>query len=443
MLSKEDNEFLCRVGPGTPMGNLLRQYWMPFIKSEDLEADGEPKRVKLLGEDLIAFRDTSGQVGLMPHNCPHRGASLFFGRNEEAGIRCVYHGWKFDVTGQCVDMPNEPAESDFKHKVRAVAYATHEAGGAVWAYMGERERAAPFPDFEVLSLPPDHLYPPLLMLGESNWVQSLEGDLDSSHIDWVHSKVDPNSSRLGTYHYDKRPRFEVVPTDYGAFYSASRTRSAENDKQWHRVTQFILPCFSMIAADHPKQVHVRAWVPLDDYHNLEWHFMGRLDRPVAPEEGDFARNPYGAWHGWAQETSDPLTRYATKANIRNDFMFDRTLQKELYVGVPFLVNLQDRLATEPMGTIYERWNEHLGTTDVMCIYMRRRLIEAARRFRDEGVLPANNQNPELDRVRPASMLLDPAEDWIKATESARSVDPNADLSAIPLIGELITAMKDA
>jgi hypothetical protein len=164
---------------------------------------------------------------------------------------------------------------------------------------------------------------------------------------------------------------------------------------------------------------------------------------VTADEGAFARDPYGAWHGWAEETSDPLTRYATKANIRNDFMFDRALQKELYVGVPFLVNLQDRLATEPMGAIYERWNEHLGTTDVMCIYMRRRLIEAARRFQNEGVLPANVQHAELDRVRPASVLLDPTDDWITATEAARRVDPAADLAAIPLIGELISAMKQA
>jgi nitrite reductase/ring-hydroxylating ferredoxin subunit len=425
------------------MGNLLRQYWMPFIKSEDLDLDGEPKRVKLLGEDLIAFRDTDGRVGLMAHNCPHRGASLFFGRNEEAGLRCVYHGWKFNVDGTCVDMPNEPAESDFKHKVRANAYLTHEAGGAIWAYMGDRDHPAPFPDFEVLSLPADHLYPPLLMLGESNWVQSLEGDLDSSHIDWLHSKVDPNSTRVGTHHYDRQPRFHVVPTDYGAFYSAARTRDADSGKMWHRITQFILPFYTMIAADQPKQVHVRAWVPLDDCHNLEWHFMGRLDRPVTEEEGAYARDPYGAWHGWAQQTSDPLTRYATAANIRNDFLLDRGLQKDLFVGVPFLVNLQDRVATEPMGPIYERWNEHLGTTDVMCIYMRRRLIDAARRFQTEGVLPANAERAELDRVRPASMLLDPGDDWIAATEHARSVDPHADLAAIPLIGELIASTKNA
>src|SRR5215211_5186369 len=176
VLKREDNELVTRVGPGTPMGEAMRRYWMPALLSEELPGpDSDPLRVRLLGEDLIAFRDTNGQVGLIQNNCPHRGASLFFGRNEEAGIRCVYHGWKFDADGTCTDMPNEPAESDFKHKVRAVAYATHEAAGAVWAFMGDRQQPAPFPDFEVLSLPADHLYPPLLMLGESNWVQSLEG----------------------------------------------------------------------------------------------------------------------------------------------------------------------------------------------------------------------------------------------------------------------------
>src|SRR5437773_6775855 len=145
---KEENELLCRVGPGTLMGELMRQYWIPALISEELpERDGAPYRVRLLGEDLVAFRDTNGQVGLMAANCPHRGASLFFGRNEECGIRCVYHGWKFDVTGQCVDMPNEPAESDFKQKVRAVAYPAAEYGGFVWIYMGPPEKQPPLPNY--------------------------------------------------------------------------------------------------------------------------------------------------------------------------------------------------------------------------------------------------------------------------------------------------------
>src|ERR1043166_7500886 len=141
MLSKEDNELLTRISPGSLMGALMRQYWTPFMLSDELpQADSDPVRVRLLGEDLIAFRDSNGRVGLIQNNCPHRGASLFFGRNEEAGIRCVYHGWKVDVDGTCVDMPNEPAESDFKGKVRATAYPVADRGGVLWAYLGPTDR---------------------------------------------------------------------------------------------------------------------------------------------------------------------------------------------------------------------------------------------------------------------------------------------------------------
>jgi phthalate 4,5-dioxygenase oxygenase subunit len=140
MLSHEDNELLCRVGPGTPMGSLLREYWMPVLLSSELpEPDGPPERVRLLGENLVAFRDSQGQVGLLGHGCAHRGASLFFGRNEEGGLRCVYHGWKYDVSGKCVDMPNEPAESNFKERIRQTAYPCRERGGVIWTYMGSRK----------------------------------------------------------------------------------------------------------------------------------------------------------------------------------------------------------------------------------------------------------------------------------------------------------------
>src|SRR5438874_10668454 len=151
MLGKDDNEFLCRVGPGTPMGNLLRQYWFPAMPSYELPSpDCPPKRLRLLGEDLVAFRDTEGRVGVLAQACPHRGASLFFGRNEENGLRCVYHGWKFDVTGQCLDMPSEPAESNFKSKIRTTAYPCRERSGIIWTYMGTRtaENLPPLPDIE-------------------------------------------------------------------------------------------------------------------------------------------------------------------------------------------------------------------------------------------------------------------------------------------------------
>src|SRR5712692_655022 len=172
MLSTQDNELLCRVGPGTPMGEFMREYWLPaFVPSELPEADGEPRRMRLLGENLIAFRVSSGKYGLISNHCPHRGASLYFGRNEEEGIRCVYHGWKFDVSGKCMDMPNEPPESNFKDKVRAIAYPTEERGGIVWVYMGSRETPPPLSDLEPNMVPDAQVS---AIIRDCNWLQGLE-----------------------------------------------------------------------------------------------------------------------------------------------------------------------------------------------------------------------------------------------------------------------------
>jgi len=433
MLSTEDNELLCRSGRGTLMGDLLRQYWLPALPSRELpDADGEPKKVRLLGEDLVAFRDTQGAVGLMAANCPHRGASLFFGRNEECGLRCVYHGWKFDVTGRCVDMPSEPIESTFKDKVRAHAYPCHEVNGVVWAYMGPRQTPPPFPPFEITTLPADHVYPPLMMLEECNWVQALEGDIDSAHIDWVHGKVRPDSTQRGTWHRDKRPRLDVLSTDYGACYSARRHSDVEGHL-WHRITQFIAPCFTMIAASDPHIVSARAWVPIDDHYNLQFVMRGRLDRPVTEEERQAAIDPFAAWGGYLPATSDPRTRYYTRANIHTDYLRSRELAKELMLGIPFLVNLQDRAMTETMGPIYDRTQEHLGTTDAMVIFMRRRLLDAARALREQGVVPANVDDASLYRVRPASILLPDGESWIAATEKARQADAGVPIAWVPFV----------
>src|SRR5579884_1719760 len=187
MLTKEENEYITRTGPGTPMGALFRRYWMPALLSEELpEPDGAPVQVRLLGEDLVAYRDSAGQVGLLGEFCPHRKASLFLGRNEERGLRCVYHGWKFDVTGACVDMPNEPAESNFKDKIRHTAYPCREAGGVVWAYMGPRERMPELPQFE-WTLVPDSQRVVSKLHQANNWLQGLEGGIDSSHVSFLHS----------------------------------------------------------------------------------------------------------------------------------------------------------------------------------------------------------------------------------------------------------------
>ena len=186
MLSHQDNEILSRVGPGTPTGEMMREYWMPACLSSELEKDAPPLRLRLLGEKLIAFRDTNGKVGILDHRCPHRCASLFFGRNEEDGLRCVYHGWKFDTEGNCLEMPNVPVDYRFEPRVKAKAYRTIEQGGLIWTYMGKRETAPPPPALEVFNIPEGERNIQAHQR-ECNWLQSLEGDIDTSHFGFLHA----------------------------------------------------------------------------------------------------------------------------------------------------------------------------------------------------------------------------------------------------------------
>ena len=220
MSKQKDSDDLVRVGPGTVMGGLMRQYWIPAAMSSELERDGAPMRLMLLGERLIAFRDSSGRVGVMDHRCPHRCASLFLGRNEEDGIRCVYHGWKFDTAGNCVDMPNAPPHQDYKDKVRAKAYKVAERNGLVWVYMGERAEAPPLPGIEASLLPESELQITFAQR-ECNWLQALEGDIDTSHFGFLHAgSVDRGRSagRQSDPLDGRQPRARIPrrPTPIGA-----------------------------------------------------------------------------------------------------------------------------------------------------------------------------------------------------------------------------------
>src|SRR5437899_2136879 len=236
MLSAADNELLTRVGPGTAMGNFMRQYWIPAMKSEELPSpDCPPVRIRLLGENMIGYRTSSGAVGLMQNACPHRGASMFFGRNEEEGLRCVYHGWKFDVGGTCIDMPSEPAESNFKDKIRATAYPCQERGGMVWAYLGPRAVPPPLPDLEP-SMLPDGDFVVTATQRECNWLQGLEGDIDTSHAAILHEGAVPLEAAIpDTFGYynlaDRAPRYKVLDTDYGTTYGAYKP-AGEGQLYW-------------------------------------------------------------------------------------------------------------------------------------------------------------------------------------------------------------------
>ncbi len=443
MLSKQDNEVLCRVGPGTPMGKLMREYWLPVFMSSELPApDSPPERVRLLGENLIGFRTTSGAVGLVADACPHRGASLFFGRNEEEGLRCVYHGWKFDVSGACTDMPSEPAESNFKSKVRARAYPCVERNGVVWTYMGPRsgDDLPPLPDIEPNMLD-GGVTAVQKVLRDCNWMQGLEGDIDTSHLAYLHlGSVTPEEATPKTFDYytvaDRAPRYDVIDTAFGTSYGAYRP--AEADTYYWRVAHFLFPFYTMIPTGVlGVQILVRAWVPIDDDHMMFWSFavpgsrtQGQgappgvnasagsgaaiAERAGRPANG--GNNPYAGGMQFLPDTPGWVGKWRLTQNAANDYGIDREAQHtSSYTGIPG-IHQQDQAITESMGTIYNRSNEHLGTSDAMVIRTRRRLIRAARAFDQEGTPPPAVNQPELYGVRSGGVILPRTTDWQEATK---------------------------
>jgi phthalate 4,5-dioxygenase oxygenase subunit len=414
MLSAEDNDLLCRVGPGTPMGNLMREYWLPAVRADELPSpDCPPVRIKLLGEELIAFRTTSGDVGLIQNACPHRGASLFFGRNEEDGLRCVYHGWKFDVTGACVDMPSEPAESNFKNKVRSRAYPTHERNGIIWAYMGPREVPPPLPDLEGNLIGE---YSISVLYRANNWMQGIEGELDTIHAAFLHSR--PNQARTfepGSFGYyqtrSKEGKFSIRDTDFGESYGMYRP--AEEDTYYWRIGHLLFPFFAMPpgASTLGEDARFLAYVPMDDHNTLEWG-VGRRS-PEVQSQGLLGRNYLPNGTGWFE-------RFRIDQTLQNDFKIDREAQKrgDSFTGIAG-IRQQDMAMTETMGPIYDRGHEHLGTTDQMIIRVRRRHIAAAKALRDSGVTPPGVDQPEAYRERSGLVILPRDADWWEGTKHLR------------------------
>jgi phthalate 4,5-dioxygenase oxygenase subunit len=410
MLSVADNEILTRVGAGTAMGNVLREYWLPVMRSDELpENDGDPLRVRLLGEDLLIFRATDGRIGLLKEACPHRGASLFFGRNEEGGIRCVYHGWKFDVTGQCVDMPSEPNESNFKDKIKARGYTCVDYGNMIWTYMGQASPPPPMPDLEWANLPAENVQLNPFMR-ECNWVQALEGDIDTAHLFFLHSRLNPDDPpSLGAYHDDKHPRLEVVKTDYGLVYGANRDE--DDSTTYWRITQFMFPFHTLFPGYPDGTVPGHIWVPLDDNHTMVWTVYWN---PVVPMSETVSGQRSGPGVGeFLPAISHGLGRWRPAANASNDYQIDRQLQRtKTFTGIP-TIPLQDQAVVESMGTIYDRSHEHLGTSDGMVIQVRRRLIQAALAHQADGTLPPGVANPEWYRVRSGSATLSKGASWLE------------------------------
>jgi nitrite reductase/ring-hydroxylating ferredoxin subunit len=434
MLSREDNEALARVGPGTLMGNLMRQYWLPALLSSELAApDCPPLRLRLLGENLIAFRVTSGAVGVIQDACPHRGASMFFGRNEEEGLRCVYHGWKFDVTGACADMPSEPAESNFKNKVRTRAYPCRERGGVVWTYMGPREQPPELPELEINMLAEGRARPSLTLM-EANWLQTIEGDLDTAHLGFLHlGSVKPEDTTPGSYDYytvkDRHPRYEVQDAEFGLTYAAYR--AAEDDTVYWRIAHFMFPFYTLIPTGALGAViRGQFWVPLDDEHTMYWGWgvanaapAGRDGAAGTASNAATGRPAGAAGRGgfdYLPNTTDWLGRWRLDQNKGNDYLIDREAQArgDSFTGVRG-VRQQDKVVTESMGAIYDRTREHLGTSDTMIIRTRRKLLKAAKDLHHFGIVPPGVDDPGVYRSRSGSVILPRGVDWITATEHLR------------------------
>lgn len=393
MLSAKDNELLTRTGAGTPMGELLRRFWVPVALAAELpDADCTPVRVTVMGESLIALRDTLGRPALVGARCPHRGADLYWGRNEECGIRCIYHGWKFDIEGTCVDMPSEPEDARFQDKVRLPAYPACDWGGLVWAYMGPPQLTPAMPQLEFALVPESHRFVSK-KLQECNWAQSVEGAIDTAHFSFLHMPVNVPEDAPPTLRWmkdDGSPHFTVVPTDGGMLIGASRR--AEADSYYWRITQFLVPNHSLAPGSLPGQImNGQTWVPIDDEHCWVYCYSWQPGRALS--EGERAQMAGG--FGIHSEVD---ARWRPVRNRANEYLMDRQAQRtRSFTGIKG-ISEQDACAQDSQGYIYDRSQEHLGTTDLAIIEYRRLMLGMVRELL-EGQEPAAASRGEVYRVR--------------------------------------------
>jgi phthalate 4,5-dioxygenase len=402
MLTKEQNDQLVKTGPGTLMGDLFRRYWIPALHAWEIaERDCPPVRLQLLGEKLVAFRDSEGRIGVIDEFCAHRGVSLWFGRNEECGLRCPYHGWKYDVNGQCVDLPSEKEESGMRQKIKLKSYPAIECGDVVWIYMGPPELKPAPPGLEWVMVAEKKRFVSK-RLQECNYLQAMEGGIDSSHVSFLHSgelNTDPlfKGSKANEYNLqDRMPVFEVVDYDGGLFIGARR--QADHGKYYWRITPWIMPWYTIIAprAGHPIGAH--AWVPIDDESCWAWSINYHPTRDLSEKEVAAMKEGAGIHVKYVPGTFIPL------ANKANNYLIDRERQKSgrNYSGVEGIA-MQDASLQESMGPVQDRTREHLCSTDNGIILTRKKLLKAAQANRDGKPVPG--LDPASQRVRSCAIEL--------------------------------------
>jgi phenylpropionate dioxygenase-like ring-hydroxylating dioxygenase large terminal subunit len=413
MLSREDNELLTRTGAGTPMGALFRSYWIPVLLSEQLpEPDSAPVRVKVLGEELIAFRDSAGQAALVEPRCPHRGASLFYGRTEGGGVRCAFHGWQFDARGECIDMPTMAPETvpRLQEKARIRAYPARDWGGFVWAYLGPQAQPPELPQMELALVPPTHRHVSK-KFQECNWAQAAEGGVDTAHFSFLHQPVAASDTQLAekaaraTRGYsqktmsqdhvrwmrdDTRPRYEVRKHGSGLVLGASR-RAAAGELYW-RIAQYLMPAHGYTpSATEGQTYHGQTWIPIDDASCWIYVYSWNPTRPLTEEELQGYRTG-GAVYPEMDANWMPVR------NRSNDYLMDRRMQKtENFTGIVG-VSEQDAAIQDSQGRIADRTRELLGPTDIGVVQFRKLMIDAAK-IAAAGGTPLGADEPAAYRVR--------------------------------------------
>ncbi len=413
MLTAEENDLLTRVEGDAPMGGLMRRHWLPICLTEEVAApDGDPVRQRILGENLVVFRDSEGRVGVLDEMCPHRKASLAFGRNEECGLRCLYHGWKFDVDGNCVDMSSEPPGSVLAQKVKQKSYPVHESAGFVWVWMGP---AAEMPEFDppVFQPTPDTRVSIARMIVDCNYAQILEGAIDSAHSSSLHSsdmlpaRVDgaqANSQFWQRPSTDKAPRLFVDRTSFGFRYSAVRRPIKDAaTMDYVRTTIFVAPYTVQIPSNNLYNIAI-VHVPVDDTHTA-FHFIawGGETTPGVEEWRKFLAMQGGM---------DVDKRFVSKRNRANNYLQDRQAMKlGDWTGIPGIPN-QDVVMWETIGAIANRSDERLGASDLAIVEYRRQMIEAARTFAAGGAA-IGSQQPRIPHAKLHSFegIVPKGSDW--------------------------------
>jgi len=418
MLTGEENGRLTRVGRGTPMGELVRRFWLPFLLESDLrEPDGPPVRVTLLGERLVAFRDTSGRIGLIDRACAHRCADLFFGRNEEGGLRCSYHGWKYDVDGKCLDMPTEDAGSTFKNNIKLAAYPVRERAGVLWAYMGPKDQIPQLPEFEWARVPEGHRFVSW-NYQQNNFVQAIDGGIDTVHSVFLHSTLDSHRRLDAWQEQGKRdgnprlvhrvrtnpPKLVAKDTDYGVVIGGKYSGSDGTD--YWRYNNFLMPFYTMPpgGGSGASRKIAHAFVPIDDENTIRWVFTWDFEASLSAREVAEMRAGSSVHVEFI-----PGTHYPAR-NLSNDYLIDRHAQKTLtFTGIKG-IGEQDFSVQEGMGGIVDRTREHLGSSDIGIVAMRRRLLKAAADLQ-EGVPPYAALHGDVYRIRSAEVMLPSDAKW--------------------------------